>query len=57
MFKCDSCGKITKPKEPMTKIVKEIRPRTYEDQYGNQIAIGNEIVKEESHCLSCITSK
>ncbi len=58
MFKCDKCGKITRPREKQTKKVVKTRDKTYTytDKFDrNQIKFKEnaEIVKEISLCEDC----
>lgn len=54
MFKCAITGKISKPNEPMIKVVTETRPKVYEnmvydeDEEGGRVILskGFETVKE-----------
>lgn len=43
MFVCESCKKVTNPREPMHKVVTQTRP----------LQRGYEIVKEEKLCAAC----
>jgi hypothetical protein len=52
MFKCQMCGKTTKAREPMTKIVAEKRDKEYSN--GGK---GWEIVREIAICQSCNKEK
>ena len=51
MFKCDKCGKITKPREKQTKKVVEKRDKIYTN--GDKESTGKEIVKEINLCEEC----
>lgn len=56
MFKCEICGKITKPGDKQHKKVIETRKKIYHnpDKYGHDIiSEGDEIVKEISVCEKC----
>ena len=49
MFRCEKCGRITKPNEKQYKQIVQTREKTYknEDKYGNiKTSKGTEIVKE-----------
>lgn len=52
MFKCDECGRTTRPREPRTMVVAEKRDKTYVDRAGN-ISEGWEIVSEKALCPRC----
>ena len=60
MYKCQKCGKVTKPHEKLNRLVTQTREKTYVnkfiDRYGNEcekITTGNEIVKEINVCGKC----
>lgn len=54
MFRCKLCGEVSKPKEPMTKIVVETRQVAYTNEQGQVTGTGTEIVREAAVCHSCI---
>lgn len=59
MFRCDGCGRKSAPREPMTKVVIETRPKTYTYQGKSgyqEISYGHEIVKEGKYAPCCATA-
>lgn len=60
MFRCEKCGKITKPGEKQSKKVIKTREKSYinKDKYGKEkITIGHEIVKEINICEECFSKE
>lgn len=53
MFKCQECGKYSKPREKAEKKIVEIREKEYTNEFGDVIGKGTEIVKEITVCGSC----
>ncbi len=58
MFICQKCGIITKPREPQTLKVVEVRKKVYdlgfdEEDECQRFSEGEEIVKEIAICLEC----
>lgn len=60
MYKCQICGKQTRPHQKINRIVTETRERNYinefKDKKGNKrekISTGYEIVKELNVCNEC----
>jgi len=59
MYKCQECGKVSKPREPINKIISEIRKKEYEFEVQKgrntitKTSKGNEIVKEIEVCKEC----
>ena len=51
MFRCDKCGKVTKPREKQTKKVIKERDKVYFNGYKQ--TTGKEIVKEINFCEKC----
>ncbi len=60
MFKCQNCGKNSRPHEKPTKVVVETREKEYVNKYYSKkgkehekITYGTEIVKEKLLCDKC----
>jgi hypothetical protein len=54
MYRCQFCHNVSKPNEPLTKVVTKVRPMKYIDRTtGKVIGEGKEIVEEIGICLSC----
>lgn len=58
MFICDSCHGVTKPGEPMTRVVVETRPKVYPARKVTESVFdpggeGYETVREEARCRAC----
>lgn len=59
MFRCDKCGRITDPREKLTKKTVLTRERVYQQVTGKgyyekvNTTVGNEIVKEINLCEKC----
>lgn len=58
MFRCDKCGKITRPGEKQTKKVVKTRDKAYEykdkfEREQTKFKENAEIVKEINLCESC----
>lgn len=59
MFTCQACNQNTKPGEKATKIILEMRNRSYFNPYSEtrKNSVGTEIVKEVSVGPCCIDTK
>lgn len=60
MFRCDKCGRVTEPREKLTKKTIMSRDRVYQNIVKNKYnkptvktSFGEEIVKEINLCESC----
>lgn len=56
MFKCEDCGRQTKPGEKMTRVPIEYRRVVYKNKLGSKVKTseGVEIVREINVCPTCI---
>lgn len=60
MYKCEKCGKITKPHEKLNRLVIQTRDKTYVNKFIDKngkecekITKGYEIAKEINVCKEC----
>jgi hypothetical protein len=58
MYRCAECNKVSRPRDPLNKIVTKTRPAKYFDRAtGKIVGQGNEIVEEKGLCLLCYNDR
>lgn len=60
MYRCERCGKVTKPREKQNKKIIKTRKKIYhnKDKYGKEtVKEGYEIVKEINICDKCLAKE
>lgn len=63
MFKCEKCGRVTEPREKLTKIPVLMRERVYQQEVIKNkrkktvTSFGQEIIKEINLCERCANGR
>jgi hypothetical protein len=53
MYRCDSCKKVSSPRQGLNKVTLQTRRAVYKDLTGRIVGEGNEIVREIGVCALC----